>query len=76
MAQKSPCELTIFHKQIDVDLLQGNAHARALQVRQHNELDICRGLIVVQFVLAGGVGDETSEWPIVSSDHRGQTQLV
>lgn len=63
MAQKSPWELTIFHKQIDVDLLQGNAHAWALQVRQHDELDIRRGFIVVQFVLAGGIGNETASGP-------------
>lgn len=52
-------ELTVFHEQIDVDLLQGDAHAGALQVGQHDELDVGRSLVVVQFVLAGGVGDET-----------------
>lgn len=45
---------TIFHKQIDVDLLQSDAHAGTLEVRQHHKLDIRRRLVVVQFVLAGG----------------------
>lgn len=45
---------TVFHKQIDIDLLQRDAHAGTLEVRQHDELDIRRCLIVVKLVLAGG----------------------
>lgn len=51
---------TIFHKQIDVDLLQGDAHAWALEVGQHDKFDVGRRLVVVQFVLARGVRDKAS----------------
>lgn len=49
---------TIFHVEIDVDLLQGDAHAGALGVRQHDKLDIGRRLVVMQLVLAGAKGHE------------------
>lgn len=49
---------TIFHVEIDVDLLQGDAHAGTLGVRQHDELDVGRRLVVVQLVLAGVEGNE------------------
>lgn len=45
---------TIFHKQIDVDLLQCNAHAGTLEVCQHYKLGIRRCLVVVQLILTGG----------------------
>jgi hypothetical protein len=49
---------TVFHEEIDIDLLQSDAHAGALGVRQHDELDIRRCFVVVQLVLAGVEGDE------------------
>lgn len=50
---------TVFHKQVDIDLLQGDAHAGTLQVGQHDEFDVCRRLVIVKLVLASGVGHET-----------------
>lgn len=48
---RQPCasgvSRTVFHKQIDVDLLQGDAHARTLQVCQHDKLDVGRCFVVV-----------------------------
>lgn len=52
---------TVFHIEIDIDLLQGDAHAGALGVRQHDELGIGRGLVVVQLILAGVEGYEAKE---------------
>lgn len=49
---------TVFHKEIDIDLLQRDAHAGTLEVRQHDKLDVGRRLVVVQLVLAGVVGNE------------------
>lgn len=55
---------TVFNKQIDVDLLQGDTHAGTFEIRQHDKLDIGRSFIVVQLVLVGGVGDEAIAFAI------------
>lgn len=52
---------TVFHEEIDIDLLEGDAHAGTLGVCQHDKLDIGRGLVVVQLVLAGVEGHEAKE---------------
>ena len=52
---------TVFDIEIDIDLLQSDAHAGALIVRQHDELDIGRCLEVVQLILAGVEGHEAKE---------------
>ena len=40
--------------------MQDDAEIVCLGVCEHNELEICWRLVVVQFVLAGAVGDEAS----------------
>lgn len=57
---------TIFDKQVDIDLLQCDAHWRALKVGQHDELDIGRRLIVMKLVLAGSEGNEAGRVLAVS----------
>jgi hypothetical protein len=52
-------KLTVFDKEIDIDLLQRYPHARGLVIRKHDKLDIGRRLIEMQFVLRRAVGDET-----------------
>lgn len=49
---------TIFHKEIDVDLLKSKAHAGALDIGEHDKLNVCRRFVVVKLVLIGPVGDE------------------
>lgn len=51
---------TVFHKEIDVDLLQRNAHAGALDIGEHDKLGIRRRLVVMKLILAGCVGHEAS----------------
>lgn len=48
---------TIFNIKIDIDLFQGRPHAWALEIRKHDELDIGRGLEIMQLVLIGAVRD-------------------
>lgn len=50
----------VLDKDIDVDLLQCVAHRARLDVRQHDEFDVCRGFVVMQLVLRGAVRDETA----------------
>lgn len=40
-------------------MLQRNTHVWTLEVRQHDELDVGRGFVVVELVLARAVGNET-----------------
>lgn len=49
---------TIFNIKIDIDLFQGRPHAWALEIRKHDELDIGRGLEIMQLVLIGAVRDK------------------
>ena len=65
---------TVFYKQIDVDLLKGNAHAGTLEIRQHDKLDIGRSFVVVQLVLIGGVGDEAIGFAISAGGSRGRNR--
>jgi hypothetical protein len=45
---------------VDVYLLQRQPHGSRLGVCEHDELDVGRGLVVVQLVLRGAVGQETA----------------
>lgn len=51
---------TVFNIKVYVDLLQSDTHAGTPDVRKHNKLDVRRCLVVVEFVLASSVGDETN----------------
>lgn len=57
---------TILNEQVDIDLLQGDAHWWALEVGQHDELDVGRRFIIMKLVLAGSEGDKTSRVLAVS----------
>ena len=43
---------------IDVNLLQRYTHRARLGVREHNELGIGRGLVVMEFVLRSAIREE------------------
>lgn len=49
---------TVFHKKVDVNLLQCNPHAGALKIGEHDELDVRRGFVIVELVLTGAIGNE------------------
>ena len=51
-------ERTIFHIEINIDLLQSQTHAAGLGIREHDELDIGRRLVVMELVLASSIGKE------------------
>jgi hypothetical protein len=50
--------LTVLNPQVDVDLVQDIAHAKSAGLGQQGETQVGRGLVVVQLVLGGAVGDE------------------
>lgn len=47
---------TIFNVKINIDLLQCNPHAWALNIGKHYEFDVGRRLIIMEFVLTGTIG--------------------
>ena len=49
---------TVFHEQVDINLLQRDAHTGTFEIGQHDEFDIGRRFIVVKLVLAGRVGNK------------------
>ena len=55
-----PPSHTIFDVKIDVNLLQRESHAWALEIREHHELDIRRRLEIVKLVLICTVGHKTA----------------
>jgi hypothetical protein len=58
---------TVFNKQVDVNLLEGDTHAGAFDIRKHDKLDVCRRFIVVELVLASSIGNEAKQaFPPVS----------
>lgn len=50
---------TILDIQAHVNLMQHNAQIMRFRIRHHDELEIRRGFVVVELVVAGAVGDET-----------------
>lgn len=52
---------TIFNIEIDIYLFQGRPHARTLEVRKHDKLDIGRGLEIMQLVLVGAIRHKATQ---------------
>lgn len=50
----------VFNEDVDVDLLESIPHRPRLDIGQHDKLDIGGGLVVMQLVLRGTVGNETA----------------
>lgn len=46
---------TILNVKVDIDLLQGDAHAGAFDIGDHDKLGVCGGLVEVQLVLVGSI---------------------
>jgi hypothetical protein len=49
---------TVLDIEVDINLLEGYPHTGSLGVGEHDKLDVRGGLIVMQLVLAGPVGNE------------------
>jgi hypothetical protein len=53
---------TVFHIEIDINLLQGDSHARGLCIGEHDKLDIGWRFKVVQLVLASSVANKARHY--------------
>lgn len=68
--QVTMCLHTIFHEEVDIDLLKRDPHTRTLDIGKHHELDIGRRLVVVKLVLTRPIRNKarlvsTSSMPAV-----------
>lgn len=50
----------VLDENVDVDLLEGIPHRTGFDIGQHNKFDIGGGLVVMQLVLRGAIGDEAA----------------
>ena len=61
--------LTKLHIQINVNLMQHIPHIQRLRVRQHDELDTRRRLVVMQLILSRPEADEAIIWTAELAHH-------
>jgi hypothetical protein len=60
---------TVFHIEIDINLLQGDSHAWGFSIGEHDKLDIGWRFEVMQLVLASPVANKARNPVIVSHQH-------
>lgn len=51
----TPAPPTILNIKVDINLLQGDAHAGAFDIGDHDKLGVCGCLVEVKLVLVGSI---------------------